>query len=164
MSCETIHKSDRPGWPAPNLASDAAAREGQSWRHARAALTGDSLHRAAAEAALVPLMPLARTTPRFTGWAWATAVAHLAGPAQVAIALPRDAPPAEAVALHAAALRSTSPGLVVAVGGPGDSAVPLIADRPPVGGLPTAYPCRGFVCDLPVTTADDLRRALGDGP
>jgi hypothetical protein len=130
----------------------------------RAALTGDSLHRAAAEAALVPLMPMARTTPRFTGWAWATAVAHLAGPAQVAIALPRDAPPAEAVALHAAALRSTSPGLVVAVGGPGDSAVPLLADRPPVGGLPTAYPCRGFVCDLPVTTADDLRRALGDGP
>jgi uncharacterized protein YyaL (SSP411 family) len=136
-------------------------------------------------------MPLARSTPRFTGWAWSAVVASLAGPAQVAVALPTDPShpsltastwaavaaamlgqtqvspampeaPAPLDPLHRAALGSTSPGLVVAAGRAGTSRVPLLADRPTVDGRPTAYPCRGFVCDLPVTTVDGLRRSLGD--
>ncbi|WP_130782973.1 hypothetical protein, partial [Cellulomonas biazotea] len=62
-----------------------------------------------------------------------------------------------------------APGLVVAVGpptagpasGPSGSAVlPLLADRPLVGGRPAAYVCRGFVCDLPTTDAAALARTL----
>jgi uncharacterized protein YyaL (SSP411 family) len=38
--------------------------------------------------------------------------------------------------------------------------VPLLADRPPVGGRPAAYVCRGFVCSAPVTDVSALSAAL----
>src|SRR5947199_6486788 len=38
--------------------------------------------------------------------------------------------------------------------------IPLLADRPAIDGLPTAYVCQRFVCQLPVTTATDLRKML----
>ena len=41
--------------------------------------------------------------------------------------------------------------------------VPLLADRPLVGGRPAAYVCRGFVCERPVTTAATLRDLAGAG-
>jgi hypothetical protein len=125
------------------------------------ALTGETRYLAAADAALAALMPLAVSSPRFSGWTWSVIAARLAGPVQVAIVRP---PGTDASELHRAALDSTSPGLVVAVGEQGRSTVPLLADRPAVGGQPTAYPCRGFVCDLPVTRADELRTALGPAP
>jgi hypothetical protein len=40
------------------------------------------------------------------------------------------------------------------------SLVPLLADRIAKDGKPTAYVCRGFVCRLPVTTAEALRAEL----
>ena len=40
------------------------------------------------------------------------------------------------------------------------AAVPLLPDRIAVGGQPTAYVCRGFVCDLPVTDAAALEARL----
>jgi uncharacterized protein YyaL (SSP411 family) len=49
---------------------------------------------------------------------------------------------------------------VIDVGQPDEPDRPLLADRPTIGGAPTAYVCRGFVCDRPVTTTDDLRRLL----
>ncbi len=123
-----------------------------------AALTGDIEHRVAADAALVRLTPLARSAPRFAGWTWAALVARLAGPVQVAVALPAGYEgPAE---LHRVALAATSPGLVVAVGDPAVSEVPLLVGRSSLAGQPTAYPCRDFVCDLPVTGAQALRTAL----
>ena len=54
----------------------------------------------------------------------------------------------------------TAPGLVVAVG-PVGSDVPLLRDRPLVGGLPAAYVCRQFTCEAPVTTAADLKARVG---
>ena len=56
------------------------------------------------------------------------------------------------------------PGLVVAMA-PTDlaaaaSSVPLLADRVAIEGRPTAYVCRGFVCDLPVTSAEALHERL----
>ena len=122
------------------------------------ALTGDSRYLAAADDALAALMPLASTSPRFTGWTWSAITARLAGPIQVAIVAP---PSTGATELHRVALASTSPGLVVAVAEQGRSTVPLLSQRPAVGGQPTAYPCRGFVCDLPITRAEALERALG---
>jgi uncharacterized protein YyaL (SSP411 family) len=50
---------------------------------------------------------------------------------------------------------------VVVAGPPDRPGVPLLARRPMVDGRPTAYVCRGFVCDRPVTTVADLTAALG---
>ncbi|MCM6777072.1 thioredoxin domain-containing protein [Nocardia sp. CDC159] len=58
-----------------------------------------------------------------------------------------------------ATARWFAPGGAVIVAGVKDSA-PLLVDRPPVGGRPAAYVCRGSVCDLPVTDAGELRAAL----
>ncbi|MGB7979447.1 MAG: thioredoxin domain-containing protein [Candidatus Nanopelagicales bacterium] len=129
-----------------------------------AALTGAVEHQIAADAALRRLMPLARSAPRFAGWTWAALTARIAGPVQVAIAVPaaHATGTAEEVLwpLHRMALAATSPGLVVAVGNSERSSVPLLADRPAVDGRPTAYPCRGFVCDLPVTDSESLGVSL----
>lgn len=41
-----------------------------------------------------------------------------------------------------------------------DGDVPLLADKPPLDSSATAYVCRGFVCDAPVTSAGELESAL----
>ncbi|HVW16977.1 MAG TPA: hypothetical protein VHB30_01900, partial [Solirubrobacteraceae bacterium] len=52
---------------------------------------------------------------------------------------------------------------VVLAGPPDDgSVVALMAGRAPVDGAAAAYVCEGFACRAPVTTADELRAALGD--
>ena len=38
----------------------------------------------------------------------------------------------------------------------------LLAARPMVDGKPVAYVCRGFVCDRPVSSVDELTRLLVD--
>ncbi|CAM3873716.1 thioredoxin domain-containing protein [Smaragdicoccus niigatensis] len=55
--------------------------------------------------------------------------------------------------------RRLAPGGAVVVAGPRDS-MPLLTDRGLVDGQPAAYVCRGYVCDLPVTTVEDLAAAL----
>jgi len=53
---------------------------------------------------------------------------------------------------------------VVAAGASGeDQAVPLLANRPQLNNSGTAYVCRRFVCDAPVSDAGDLAAQLGDG-
>jgi uncharacterized protein YyaL (SSP411 family) len=53
------------------------------------------------------------------------------------------------------------PGLVLAASAPGDSdETALLHDRPMIGGLATAYVCRGRVCDLPVTDPAALAAQL----
>jgi len=120
------------------------------------ALTGSARHREAADAAVVAAGTLAARDPRFAGWALATAEAALAGPLQVAVV----GSGAAAAELLAAARASSSPGLVIAAGDPDTAGVPLLADRPLLEGMPAAYVCRGFVCDRPVTTPEDLAAAL----
>jgi uncharacterized protein YyaL (SSP411 family) len=48
----------------------------------------------------------------------------------------------------------------VVAGEPGAPGVPLLADRPLVGGAPAAYVCRGFVCSAPVTDVSALSAAM----
>jgi hypothetical protein len=39
---------------------------------------------------------------------------------------------------------------------------PILFNRPRLDNLPTAYVCQNFICKLPVTTASELRKQLGD--
>jgi uncharacterized protein YyaL (SSP411 family) len=53
------------------------------------------------------------------------------------------------------------PALVLAGGSPGrQSPIRLLDDRPMIDGKPTAYVCRGYTCDKPVTEADELSEQL----
>ncbi|MEV6587630.1 thioredoxin domain-containing protein [Streptomyces acidicola] len=124
-----------------------------------AAHTGSARHRTAAERALGVVKALGPRAPRFIGWGLATAEALLDGPREVAVVGPAADDPGTR-ALHRTALLGTAPGAVVAVGAPDSGELPLLADRPLVGGEPTAYVCRNFTCDAPTTDADRLRAAL----
>ncbi|MFE7531242.1 thioredoxin domain-containing protein [Kitasatospora sp. NPDC057542] len=124
-----------------------------------AAYTGSDRHRTAAERALGVVGALAGRAPRFIGWGLAVAEALLDGPREVAVVGP-DGDPATA-ALRRAALLGTAPGTVVAVGTPGGTEVPLLADRPLVDGAPAAYVCRHFACDAPTTDPAALAEKLG---
>ncbi|MFG2696163.1 thioredoxin domain-containing protein [Kitasatospora sp. NPDC048407] len=123
-----------------------------------AAYTGSERHRTAAERALGIVSSLGTRAPRFTGWGLAVAEALLDGPREVAVVGP--AGDAGRAALHLAALRSTAPGAVVAVGEVGDTEVPLLADRPLLGGKPAAYVCRHFVCEQPTADVAELTERL----
>ena len=122
-----------------------------------AALSGSLDRRAAAQAAVQSMAALVGIDPRFGGWLLAVAEGLVAGPVEVAVVGADDDPAAAELGL--AVWRHRPPGAVVVTGEPGD-ARPLLADRPLVGGKPAAYVCRGFVCDAPVTTVDDLLTAL----
>jgi len=120
------------------------------------ALTGSTRHRDGADAALAAAAGLAVRDPRFAGWSLAVAEAMKAGPLQVAIVGAGD----QAQALVSVARSSTSPGLVMLHGSPDSPGIPLLADRPLIDGGAAAYVCRGFVCDRPVTSPEELTSAL----
>jgi uncharacterized protein len=122
------------------------------------ALTGDLRYRERAEQAVATVVPLVRQHPRFAGYACAAIEALLSGPVEVAVA---DPDPGSA--LTRAAWRLAPPGAVVVAGAPDAPGVPLLRGRAMRDGLPRAYVCRGFVCDAPVTTVEDLAAVLRAG-
>jgi uncharacterized protein YyaL (SSP411 family) len=126
---------------------------------AYSALTGDTKYREAAEAALSTVALVAQTHGRFTGYSCAAGEALVSGPLEVAIAT--TAAPAEEP-LVAGAWWHARGGTVIVAGEPDRPGVPLLADRPLRNGAATAYVCRGFVCDLPVTALEDLVVKLHD--
>jgi uncharacterized protein YyaL (SSP411 family) len=115
------------------------------------ALTGDKRYRDAAEVALTKVASLAAQHARFAGYACAAGEALLSGPYEIAVAGGSDAAP-----LLAAAWQAAPPGAVIVAGEPDAEGVPLLAGRPLRDGQATAYVCRGFVCDAPVTTVAEL--------
>ena len=142
----------RPQDPTDNVTPSGASATANALL-TLGALTGDASHLAGADSALATLLPLARRAPRFAGWAWSAITARLAGPVQVAVALPagagdpglhgralhrsglhRSAP--QRSALHRIALGSTSPGLVVAVAEEGRWPSPCSRIARPSGGVP----------------------------
>ncbi len=144
----------------PRSAADNAEPAGQSALAGAlvtlGALTGDPAALDDGMAATAAGLGLAVHEPRFGGWSLAVAEAVVSGPLQVAIV--GDEPDADA--LEKVARESASPGLVVVRGEPDAPGVPLLADRPLTQGRPTAYVCRGMVCDLPVTDPDALAERL----
>jgi uncharacterized protein YyaL (SSP411 family) len=124
---------------------------------AYAALSGETRYREVADAALATVGPLIGRYARFAGYAATVAEAALAGPYEIAVV-------GDAEGLVETAYRHAPPGTVIIAGEPDRPGVPLLADRPLQDGLPTAYVCRGFVCDRPVTSSDDLvERLAGAG-
>jgi uncharacterized protein YyaL (SSP411 family) len=120
------------------------------------ALTGDTGYRQAADTAITRVVPLIAEHPRFAGLAAAVGEAMLVGPIEVAI-VGADEP--ERAELLAIAVRNAPAGSVIVAGVPDQPGVPLLAARPMIAGA-TAYVCRGFVCERPVTTAADLAAQL----
>ncbi|HEY2723500.1 MAG TPA: hypothetical protein VGI84_02325, partial [Pseudonocardiaceae bacterium] len=124
------------------------------------ALTGSDSYRAAAEAALARAGLLPARAPRAAGH-WLTAAEALAhGPVQIAV-IGQDGDPARA-ALETQAWRSAPGGAVTLAGEPGAEAA-MLAGRDLIDGVPAAYVCHGFVCDRPVTSAEDLHAQLRQG-
>jgi uncharacterized protein len=124
---------------------------------AYAALSGRTQYREVAERAIEMVSPIIVRHPRYAGYASAVAEALVAGPYEIAIVGPE---PSELVA---AARRHAPPGSVLVVGEPDQPGVPLLEGRAAMNGQATAYVCRGFVCDRPVTSPDALVALLG-GP
>ena len=121
------------------------------------ALSGEPSYREAAELAIGTVAPIVARHPRFAGYAAAVGEASLSGPYEVAIV---TADPAEEPLLRAA-YRHAPPGAVIVAGAADQPGVPLLRDRPMLDGAPTAYVCRGFVCDRPVTSVEELITQLG---
>ena len=121
------------------------------------ALTNSMVHRDRAEQALTPLVALGAEHPRFSGWGLAVLTAWLDGPREVAV-VGADGDP-RTRELWRAVLTSGRPGLVH-VRGVEAADDPLLADRSAINGSPTAYVCRGFVCNAPTQDVDDLVEQL----
>jgi hypothetical protein len=79
------------------------------------------------------------------------AEALIDGPREVAIVGAAE----DRSGLLKAAWLSPAPGLLVAPGEPNQADPPLLTGREARGG-PTAYVCRGFVCQAPVTSVEEL--------
>ncbi|MGY1897909.1 thioredoxin domain-containing protein [Nocardia gipuzkoensis] len=94
--------------------------------------------------------------PRSAGQWLTVAEAAVRGPLQVAIATTESA--AHPTELLVTARLAAPGGSVVLAAAP--NTVPLLADRPLVQNAAAAYVCRGSVCDLPVSSPDQLRMAL----
>jgi uncharacterized protein len=117
-------------------------------------LTGSERYASAARASLAAATPILAKLPRSGGHWLAVAEAAVRGPLQIAVACdPLDSPLLDAA-------RRLAPGGAMVVGGPVDSSE-LLRGRDRIGGRDAAYVCRGHVCDLPVTTTEDLAAALG---
>jgi uncharacterized protein YyaL (SSP411 family) len=146
----------RPSDPSDNASPSGASAVAGALLTASALAEPDvsTRFRDTAEAALGRAALLIGRAPRFAGQWSAVAEAWLAGPVQVAVV--GEGPAAED--LRAAAVAGVAGGAVVLAGEP-DTA-PLLAGRPLVAGAPAAYVCRGFVCDRPVTTVEDLVTVL----
>jgi uncharacterized protein YyaL (SSP411 family) len=80
------------------------------------------------------------------------------------IAIVGDPAATDTEALLAEVYRRYLPNSVLALAAPGDAVapelIPLLADRGQISGRATAYVCRGFVCNLPVTGPEALGRQL----
>ena len=142
----------------PSDPTDNATPSGQSSMAAAltsySALSGESRYREAAERAVATVAPLAARHARFVGYACAVGEALLSGPYEIAIV------GGDPTGLETRAVATAPPGAVLVSGEPDQPGVPLLAGRPLVDGQPTAYVCRAFVCDRPVTSVDELDALL----
>jgi len=148
----------RPADPTDNATPSGLSATVHALR-ALAEFSGDDAYAQRADRAAAGAGRLVRGAPRFAGWLLADAVTRLRQPAvQLAVVGPVGA--AETRALVTAGYRFASGGSVIVAGPPDAPGLRLLADRTMIGGQPTAYVCRHFVCKFPVTGIADLEAQL----
>ncbi|MCQ1954320.1 thioredoxin domain-containing protein [Arthrobacter sp. zg-Y238] len=118
-----------------------------------AAYSGSSRHRALAEALLSHVQLVAARAPRAGGWAMSVLVQALEGPRELAVT---GSDPRLVRQLLRTGRAAGGPAVVVASGSGGETAVPLLRDRPAPDGGALAYLCRGMVCSRPVADPEEL--------
>src|SRR6185436_12707226 len=125
-------------------------------------LTGDDAYERTALRALRPIADLMGRHPSGFGRFLCALDFHV-GP-RVEVALVRPGGNGEGMRpLVEQTFARYLPNRVVAggvAGDPGAASLPLLAGRDAIDGKPTAYVCRNYTCDLPVTDRDGLRRQL----
>jgi uncharacterized protein YyaL (SSP411 family) len=125
-----------------------------------ATLTGRENYRNLATAVLREVSEQTRRYPSGFGYALSAADFLLATPKEVAI-VGHDA--ADIRPLLAETWRRYLPNKVVAAGGAELAEItPLLADRPLVNGVATAYVCEHYTCQNPVTDVSSLAAVLQD--
>jgi uncharacterized protein YyaL (SSP411 family) len=144
----------RPSDPVDGATPSGAALIAEALQLAAHLAPLPDRYSAAASETLSAATPLLARQPRSAGHWLAVAEAAVRGPIQIAVAC--ESPDSELLA----AARALAPGGAVVVGGAVDSSELLIG-RNRIGGRDAAYVCRGRVCDLPVTTVEELASALG---
>jgi uncharacterized protein YyaL (SSP411 family) len=133
------------------------------WLLRLAILFGEERYEVVALKALRPMADLMTRYPSGFGRYLAALDFHLGPVAEVALVWPDGA---GAGPLGETALAGYMPNRLVvgaSAGSPAGEGLPLLADRPPVDGKPTAYVCRRYVCRLPITDAAALATQLGAG-
>jgi len=133
------------------------------WLLKLAVFFGEDRYEAVAIKALRPMADLMTRYPSGFGRYLSALDFHLGPVAEVALVWP-DGGGAEA--LIATAFHGYRPNRLVvgaAAGSRAAAGLPLLADRPALEGKPTAYVCRRYVCQLPVTDPSALARQLGAG-
>ena len=127
-------------------------------------LFDDERYRAVARRILGREAPLVRRFPTAFGRLISMVDRWTASPLEVAVVGDPAAP--ETRALLTAVLSSFHPARTVTGRHPhGDThGVPLLEDRPQVGGKPTAYVCRNYACRAPATDVGALSAALAEVP
>ena len=125
------------------------------------ALLGDPSHRDRAERILALFTPRAEQAPTGYGELLRGLERLLAGPVEVAVVGPADAPQTQALV---AAYRSRwRPGSVLAAGDEATSYPPLLEGRGLIDGAPAGYICRDFACERPVSDAGEFAALLDAG-
>jgi uncharacterized protein YyaL (SSP411 family) len=124
-----------------------------------AELTGLDRYTVRADRAAASASELARRAPRFAGWLLADAISQTSSQRPVQVAVVGSDEAGRAALVHTAHQLAPA-GSVVMAGVPDQPGLALLAERPMINDLPTAYVCRHFVCRLPVTSVDDLVEQL----
>jgi uncharacterized protein YyaL (SSP411 family) len=128
-----------------------------------AAYTGEERYDEAATGALRLLANAMGEYPQAFGEALGAVELRVTGMQELALVGPLAAEPM--TTMRETAFAKFRPNLIAAhvpSDVDGEHAIPLLSHRTMRGGQPTAYVCRNFVCQLPVTTPQDLAKQLGD--
>jgi hypothetical protein len=125
--------------------------------------TGEASYEDVSAAALRLVRDAMAAAPSGFGHALSALDLYLGPSHEVAIVGEPDAEDTRAM-VDAAVRARWRPNAVLAVASPSDAmsrdVVPLLRDRPQVDGKPTAYVCRRFLCEAPVTSPVKLAEGL----
>ena len=135
------------------------------WLLRLAVVLGEERYEAVALKALRPMADLMQRYPSGFGRYLSALDFHLGPVAEVALVWPPGEERGVAPLLDTVFGRYQPNRVVVgaAEGAPGGGGLPLLAERGTVNGRPTAYVCRHYVCQLPVTEPEALAGQLDAG-